>query len=104
MVARLGAHQLHVIEPNEHNRAAVTFVVVNGTVTDDTIDPYEVTADELINVPGDIAGLDGWMHNVAGGASFVLCRRASRINRHAAQWALPRGRIDPGETREETAL
>ena len=26
------------------------------------------------------------------------------MNRHAAQWALPGGRVDPGETAEQTAL
>jgi 8-oxo-dGTP pyrophosphatase MutT (NUDIX family) len=37
-------------------------------------------------------------------ASFLLCRRASRMNSHAAQWALPGGRIDAGETAEQAAL
>ena len=69
-----------------------------------TIDPYEVSDTELAGVPGDITGLDGRMRGVAGGASFLLCRRASRMNRHAAQWALPGGRVDPGETAEQTAL
>jgi 8-oxo-dGTP pyrophosphatase MutT (NUDIX family) len=31
------------------------------------------------------------------GASFILCRRAARLNSHAGQWALPGGRLDPGE-------
>jgi 8-oxo-dGTP pyrophosphatase MutT (NUDIX family) len=31
------------------------------------------------------------------GASFLLCRRAARLNSHAGQWALPGGRVDPGE-------
>ena len=37
-------------------------------------------------------------------AAFVLTRRAPGMNRHAGQWALPGGRLDPGETPEETAL
>ena len=41
------------------------------------------------NVPGDTSGLDGRMEGVAGGAAFLLCRRTSRLNRHAGQWALP---------------
>ena len=44
------------------------------------------------------------MAGVAGGASFVLCRRGAGLNTHAAQWALPGGRIDRGESIEEAAL
>jgi 8-oxo-dGTP pyrophosphatase MutT (NUDIX family) len=40
----------------------------------------------------------------SGGAAFLLCRRAAKLNRHARQWALPGGRIDLGETVEEAAL
>jgi 8-oxo-dGTP pyrophosphatase MutT (NUDIX family) len=36
-----------------------------------------------------------------GRACFILTRRAKRLNSHAGQWALPGGRIDPGETAEE---
>ena len=35
---------------------------------------------------------------------FVLTRRAVRMNRHAGQWALPGGRVDPGESAEQAAL
>jgi 8-oxo-dGTP pyrophosphatase MutT (NUDIX family) len=38
------------------------------------------------------------------GASFLLCRRASRLNSHAGQWALPGGRLDPGEDALTAAL
>jgi len=34
---------------------------------------------------------------------FVLTRRAGGLNRHAGQWALPGGRLDPGETPEDAA-
>lgn len=44
------------------------------------------------------------MVDVSGGAAFLLCRRASRLTSHAAQWALPGGRVDPGETAVEAAL
>lgn len=40
----------------------------------------------------------------AGDAAFLLSRRASTMNRHASQWALPGGRTDPGETAEHAAL
>jgi len=35
---------------------------------------------------------------------FVLTRRAAKLSRHAGQWALPGGRLDPGETAVEAAL
>ena len=36
--------------------------------------------------------------------ALVLTERAAKLNRHSGQWALPGGRIDAGETPEETAL
>jgi 8-oxo-dGTP pyrophosphatase MutT (NUDIX family) len=40
----------------------------------------------------------------AGRACFVLTRRPSTLRRHAGQWALPGGRLEPGETSEVAAL
>ena len=37
-------------------------------------------------------------------AALILTRRAAHLRRHAGQWALPGGRIDDGETPEQTAL
>ena len=36
--------------------------------------------------------------------ALLLTRRAERMRAHAGQWALPGGRIDPGETPETAAL
>jgi 8-oxo-dGTP pyrophosphatase MutT (NUDIX family) len=44
------------------------------------------------------------MRGVSGGASFLLCRRAAKMNRHAGQWALPGGKLDEGETAVDAAL
>ena len=35
---------------------------------------------------------------------FVLTRRPSTLRRHAGQWALPGGRLEPDETPEQAAL
>jgi 8-oxo-dGTP pyrophosphatase MutT (NUDIX family) len=35
---------------------------------------------------------------------FVITRRAARMREHAGQWALPGGRIEPGEDASRTAL
>lgn len=37
-------------------------------------------------------------------AALVLTRRASGLRKHAGQWALPGGRLEPGETAEQAAL
>ena len=39
----------------------------------------------------------------AGAACFVLTRRVAGLRAHSGQWALPGGRLDPGETPEEAA-
>jgi 8-oxo-dGTP pyrophosphatase MutT (NUDIX family) len=39
-----------------------------------------------------------------GRACFVLTRRADRLRAHARQWALPGGRLEPGEGPEAAAL
>ena len=37
-------------------------------------------------------------------AGFLLTRRVPRLSSHAGQWALPGGRLDPGETVLDAAL
>ena len=39
-----------------------------------------------------------------GHACFVLTRRLSTLRRHSGQWALPGGRLEPGETVAAAAL
>ena len=40
----------------------------------------------------------------SGRAALILTRRAETLRDHAGQWALPGGRIEPGETPEQAAL
>ena len=42
--------------------------------------------------------------NADGEGAILLTRRAARLNAHKGQWALPGGRLDPGETPVEAAL
>lgn len=37
-------------------------------------------------------------------AALLLTKRSSKLRRHAGQWSLPGGRVDAGETLEETAI
>ncbi|WP_281246716.1 NUDIX hydrolase [Geodermatophilus amargosae] len=39
-----------------------------------------------------------------GGPALLVTRRAARLRAHAGQWALPGGRLDPGETPVQAAL
>src|SRR5882672_1555653 len=38
------------------------------------------------------------------GTAFLLTRRAAGLRAHSAQWALPGGRCDAGETQSQAAL
>ena len=100
----LGRHRRVEIALDGRRHAAVAILIVDSTAGSDTHDPHEATPEELSVIPSDTSDLDGRMANVAGGASFVLCRRSAGLNSHASQWALPGGRIDRGETPIDAAL
>lgn len=104
LTANLQRHEVREAAQGELRRAAVAVVVVDSTPGEDDVDPFSFTPEEMSSVPGDTTGFDGSVTGVAGGASFLLCRRAATLNRHGGQWALPGGRCDPGESAEETAL
>ncbi|OKH75421.1 NUDIX hydrolase [Mycobacterium sp. SWH-M5] len=99
----LGGHDRHVTTDPTKRHAAVAVVLVDSELGEDRVDPAPV--DEWIDGRAVLQpGLDGRMVDVSGGAAFLLCRRAARLTSHAAQWALPGGRVDPGETVVEAAL
>lgn len=98
----LSGHDRRVVTDPSKRHAAVAVVLVDSDAGEDRVDPAPV--DEWIAGRPMEAGLDGRMVGVSGGAAFLLCRRASRLSSHSAQWALPGGRLDPGETVEQAAL
>ncbi len=100
----IGRHQRLALDLDDRRHAAVAIVVVDSVAGSDSDDPHRASADDLTVIPSDVSGLDGRMAGVAGGASFVLCRRSAGLNSHASQWALPGGRLDPGESPIEAAL
>ena len=105
--ANLKAHA-RLAQPLEGRRhAAVAVVLVDSDPERHDGDP--IVAVDMSMVPGDprdVQGrpLDGRMVGVAGGPAFLLCRRAAKLRRHAGQWALPGGRLDPGETPVQAAV
>lgn len=101
--ARLVAHDRRVVTDPSKRHAAVAVVLVDSEIGEDRVDPAPVD-DWIGGRAMPEAGLDGRMVDVSGGAAFLLCRRASRLRSHAAQWALPGGRLDPGETAVDAAL
>jgi 8-oxo-dGTP pyrophosphatase MutT (NUDIX family) len=104
LTANLRRHERSTIELDERRHAAVAIVLVDSVAGSDDDDPHPAGADDLTVIPSDVSALDGRMAGVAGGASFVLCRRSAGLNNHASQWALPGGRLDAGESAIEAAL
>ncbi|MFZ0833866.1 MAG: CoA pyrophosphatase [Mycobacterium sp.] len=99
----LAGHDRRAVTDPTKRHAAVAVVLVDSEVGEDRVDPAPVD-DWIAGRPMPGAGLDGRMLDVSGGAAFLLCRRASRLSSHAAQWALPGGRMDPGESAVDAAL
>lgn len=82
-----------------------------GTLLDEAL--RERVARNLAAFPRTALALEGRRHAAValalvddpeGRACFVLTRRTERLSRHAGQWALPGGRLDPGESPAEAAL
>lgn len=99
---RLAGHDRRVVTDATKRHAAVAVVLVDSHVGEDRVDLAPV--DDWIDGRPMEGNLDGRMVDVSGGAAFLLCRRASRLTSHAAQWALPGGRLDQGESVVDAAL
>lgn len=85
VLARLAAFEVRRAAPGPHHAAAVAVAI----------------AEE-----GDGARVEG-LARPAGwsrAAALLLTRRSLHLHAHAGQWALPGGRIDPGESPPEAAL
>jgi 8-oxo-dGTP pyrophosphatase MutT (NUDIX family) len=104
--ANLRAHPRREHDVGGRRHAAVAIVLVDSDAERHDLEPL-TTAEIDALIPGYVGNgeqVDGRMVGVAGGAAFLLCRRAARMKRHAGQWALPGGRLDGGETPLDAAL
>lgn len=90
----------------ERRHAAVAVVVVDSDPDRHGEDPNPAGPDQIALVPGLAPGevLSGSVAGTAGGPAVLLTRRAAGLRAHAAQWALPGGRVDPGERPVDAAL
>ena len=102
VLGHLASHHRREVNDPSKRHAAVAVVLVDSELGEDRVDPAPV--DDWIDGRPMPEHLDGRMVDVSGGAAFLLCRRASRLSAHAAQWALPGGRLDAGETVVDAAL
>ncbi len=109
LAANLHAHDRRRLPLEDRRHAAVAIVILGGDPERDDHDPVPAGSIDMSGVPGDLSDengrtLDGRMVGVAGGASFLLCRRSAGMRRHPGQWALPGGRLDDGEAPLDAAL
>ena len=84
------------------SRNLATFAVRSAEVDDAHHAAVAVTVTEIglgAGLPGLPAYAD-WQTQ----AGLILTRRSSQLRKHPGQWAFPGGRLDPGETPNQTAL
>ena len=79
--------------------------LVHGHCHQKAFAAFGAVSEALALVPGLPAdhGLNGSIDGTAGGAAFMLTRRAQKMSAHPGQWAFPGGRVDDGESAEEAA-
>ncbi len=87
---RLIADNLNKFDVRKHDRTGVKRAAVAVTI---------VAAGYGTDVYG-LKPCDQWCND----AALILTKRAAKLKKHSGQWAFPGGRMDSGETPEESAL
>ena len=100
----LSSHERLDFPLDGRKHAAVAVVVVDSDEVEHGDDHHAFSPDRMAEIPG-AEGLDlsGSVAGTAGGPAVLLTRRAAKLSAHALQWALPGGRLDPGEGAVEAA-
>lgn len=100
VVGNLARHRRRTVTLGERRHAAVALVLVDSTPETAKV---TATAEDGTVAPAVTLLHDGLL-TAAGGAAVLVCRRPMHLNRHAGQYALPGGRLEPGEDVVEAAL
>lgn len=100
VAANLHGHDRRTVTVGERRHAAVALVLVDSRPGEGRVVPTQADGSRVEELPWADEGLVA----AAGGAAFVLCRRPLHLKRHAGQYALPGGRLEPGEDVLEAAL
>ena len=90
LAASLRNFAVHCAERDAQGRKELKQAAVALTITD-------------VGAGADLPGIEqpaSWSDESA----LILTRRSSKLRNHPGQWALPGGRMDEGETPEQTAL
>lgn len=98
VAANLAGHQRRVADLADRPHAAVALVLVDSTGQD------AVTWAQGEDEASDPRLRHERLLGATGGAAFLLCRRPLTMRMHAGQFALPGGRVEPGENVVEAAL
>lgn len=105
LTRHLHAHDRLGLPLEGRRHAAVAVVVLDSDPLLHGGDPNPASRRDLAVLPGTEGHtLSGSVARTAGGAAVLLTRRASAMRAHAGQWALPGGRLEPGESPLEAAL
>lgn len=105
LAANLARHERRPIPIGDARHAAVAVVVVDSDAERDGEDTHPWRLDQTRQVPGaEGFDLHGSVAGTAGGPAVLLTRRSAGLRSHASQWALPGGRIDPGERPVDAVL
>lgn len=100
VVTNLAGHQRRVVDAAGRRHAAVAMVLVDSTPDSTVVWARHEDGRSARDARLPHEGL----LSAAGGAAFLLCRRPLTMRRHPGQFALPGGRLEPGEGVVEAAL
>jgi 8-oxo-dGTP pyrophosphatase MutT (NUDIX family) len=105
LIANLARHERLSMPLDGMRAAAVAVVVVDSDPVRHGDDPHPFPIENFRVIPGaEDFPLTGSVAGTAGGPALLITRRAARLRAHAGQWALPGGRVEPGERAMQAAL